>query len=142
MPARGLGQRLSRSSFFTRLKNKAVEYLKDSERLKRLVDNATRKSASLRGGPLRDVLEPLKALFRLLRAYVKGEYTETPWQSLILIVATVLYFLIPLDLLPDIVLGLGYVDDAALIVWTINAIKSDLDAFLRWESSPDSREPV
>jgi uncharacterized membrane protein YkvA (DUF1232 family) len=44
-------------------------------------------------------------------------------------VATILYFLTPIDLIPDFIIGLGYLDDAALIGWTMNAVKSDVDAF-------------
>jgi uncharacterized membrane protein YkvA (DUF1232 family) len=36
--------------------------------------------------------------------------------------------------LPDWILGLGYIDDAALIGWTMNTVKSDIDGFREWES--------
>jgi uncharacterized membrane protein YkvA (DUF1232 family) len=49
-------------------------------------------------------------------------------------VATILYFLLPTDVIPDWILGLGYIDDAALIGWTMNTVKSDIDGFREWES--------
>jgi len=99
-----------------------------------LIDNAKNKAESKKQGPLKEVLDSLMALFRLVRAYAKREYLEVPWQSLLLIVATILYFLLPTDVIPDWILGLGYIDDAALIGWTINTVKSDIDGFREWES--------
>jgi uncharacterized membrane protein YkvA (DUF1232 family) len=75
------------------------------------------------------------AFFRLLRAYVKREYTDIPWQSLVLIVAAVLYFLVPVDVIPDFILGLGYLDDAAVIAWVVKTLQSVLDDFRKWEST-------
>jgi len=128
------GKRISQGSFFARMKNKAEEYLNNPDKLNKLVDNAKNKAESQKHGPLKEVLDSLVALFRLVRAYSKREYVEVPWQSLLLIVATILYFLVPTDLIPDWIIGLGYIDDAALIGWTMNTVKSDIDGFREWES--------
>jgi uncharacterized membrane protein YkvA (DUF1232 family) len=39
----------------------------------------------------------------------------------------------PVDVIPDFLVGLGFLDDAAIIGWTIKTIKSDVDRFLEWE---------
>jgi uncharacterized membrane protein YkvA (DUF1232 family) len=129
MATKGLGARISQGSFFTNLKNKAVEYSRNPDSLKKLVAKASKKAEPIHGGPLKAALDSLVTLFRMIRAYARREYTEIPWQSLVLIVATILYFLTPIDLIPDFIIGLGYLDDAALIGWTMNAVKSDVDAF-------------
>jgi len=128
------GKRISQGSFFARMKNKAAEYLNNQEKLNELIDEAKNKAESKKQGPLKEVLDSLMALFRLVRAYAKREYVEVPWQSLLLIVATILYFLIPTDLIPDWIIGLGFIDDAALIGWTMNTVKTDIDGFREWES--------
>ena len=128
------GKRISQGSFFARMKNKAAEYLNNPKKLNELIDKAKNKVESKKRGPLKEVLDSLVALFRLVRANAKREYVEVPWQSLLLIVATILYFLLPMDLIPDWIIGLGYIDDAALIGWTMNTVKSDIDGFREWES--------
>ena len=128
------GKRISQGSFFARMKNKAAEYLNNPDKLNQLIEKAKNKAESKKQGPLKEVLDSLMALLRLVRAYAKREYLEVPWQSLLLIVATILYFLLPTDVIPDWILGLGYIDDAALIGWTMNTMKSDIDGFREWES--------
>ena len=121
---------------FRGLKNKAAEYLRNPDKLRQLVEKGKRKAERAgRDGPLKEVSGALMAFFRLLRAYVKREYTDIPWQSLVLIVAAVLYFLVPVDVIPDFILGLGYLDDAAVIAWLAKTLQSVLDDFREWEST-------
>jgi uncharacterized membrane protein YkvA (DUF1232 family) len=44
----------------------------------------------------------------------------------------------PVDLIPDFILTLGFVDDAALIGWIISSVKTDIDSFLQWEKTSPS----
>jgi len=81
------------------------------------------------------VFQSLRALLRLLRAYVKGEYRNVPPKSLILIVAGILYFLMPIDVIPDFIVGLGFIDDAAVLAWVVSTVKTVLDDFVMWEAS-------
>ena len=104
-----------------------------------LLDEASQKAASTRGR-LAEVWDSLMACLRLLRAYASGRYRDIPWASLLSIIAAVTYFVMPVDLIPDFFLAFGFVDDAALIVWIMNAVKSDLDSFLEWEATQPTIE--
>ncbi len=130
------GERIAGSFVFRGLKSKAAEYLRNPDKLRHLVEKGRRKAERAgRDGPLKGVWDALMAFFRLLRAYVKREYTDIPWQSLVLIVAAVLYLLVPVDVIPDFVLGLGYLDDAAVIAWVVKTLQPVLDDFRKWEST-------
>jgi uncharacterized membrane protein YkvA (DUF1232 family) len=74
------------------------------------------------------------SLYRMLRAWSKGEYRHVPWRTLILSLATVIYFLNPFDIAPDFIPGVGYLDDAAVLGFVISSIKKELDTFLEWET--------
>jgi uncharacterized membrane protein YkvA (DUF1232 family) len=131
-----LGNRIVRGALFARLKEKAIGYLKDPDKLRALTRQAGSKAeASGRRGAFAGVFQSFMALLRLLRAYVRGEYRNVPPKSLILIVAGVLYFLMPVDVIPDFLLGFGYIDDAAVLAWIISTVKVVLDDFTRWEAA-------
>lgn len=104
-----------------------------------LLDEALQKAASTRGR-LAEVWDSLMACLRLLRAYASGRYRDIPWASLLSIIAAVTYFVMPVDLIPGFFLAFGFVDDAALIVWIMNAVKNDLDSFLEWEATQPTIE--
>ncbi len=50
-----------------------------------------------------------------------------------LIIASIIYFVTPIDLIPDFIIGLGFIDDAAILTWTFNAIRNDINSFVEWE---------
>ncbi len=84
------------------------------------------------------VFEDFLLLFRLVRAWVVGEYRQVPRRTIFLAILAILYFLNPLDIFPDIFPG-GYLDDIAFISYVIQKIKEDLEKFSGWESAKKKR---
>jgi uncharacterized membrane protein YkvA (DUF1232 family) len=107
----------------------AKGYLKDKERLGYLLSDVV-TMAKGRGGKL---WEDIQLLDRLLQAWKSGSYKGVSVQTLVSIVAAILYFITPLDVIPDFIPGVGYIDDAAVIAWLISNISDDLDEFRSWE---------
>ena len=122
-------------------KNKAEEYARDPKKAKKLLDDAVKKAKNYERsrGPLTEVGGYLTALFRLLRAYVRKDYRDIPWGSIVLVIAAIIYFVSPIDLIPDFLPG-GFIDDAMVIGFIIAQIKSDLDNFLTWEIEQSDSE--
>ena len=65
----------------------------------------------------------------LLKASVRREYSGVSNANLLLIVGAGVYFLMPADLVPDIVAGLGFADDAAVIAYVVSAVRDELARF-------------
>jgi uncharacterized membrane protein YkvA (DUF1232 family) len=80
-----------------------------------------------------DVKERFLLLGRLIKAYALGDYRNIPWKSLLIVVAAVIYFINPIDLLPDLVPFIGLTDDFAILVWVYNTVNIEIDKFLLWE---------
>ena len=117
------------------IKSKAEGYVRDPKKAKKLLEDAVKKAKGFEKnrGPLGEVWSYLTALFRLLRAYIRGEYRDIPWVSIVLVTVGIIYFVSPIDLVPDILPGIGLIDDAAVIAFVVAQIKADLDNFLAWE---------
>jgi uncharacterized membrane protein YkvA (DUF1232 family) len=130
---KGLVKRVTQSRFFNRAKDQALEYTKNSEKLNSLIQIAGQKAYSEKKGALKEVWDSLMAMFRMLRAYGNGDYRKIPFKTLISVVASVIYFVMPIDFIPDILLFFGFMDDVALIAWTVNSVKTDIDSFASWE---------
>ncbi|TCS35743.1 uncharacterized protein DUF1232 [Paucimonas lemoignei] len=66
------------------------------------------------------MLEQLKARARQLKAdtyvlYLAARHPSTPWHAKLLVAAVVAYALSPIDLIPDFIPVLGYLDDLVLV---------------------------
>jgi uncharacterized membrane protein YkvA (DUF1232 family) len=116
-------------------------------RARRLIRNPEELSATMAKGlakayskrvVLVKIFEDFLQLFRLVKAWVVGEYREVPRATILWAVLAILYFLSPLDAIVDILPG-GYLDDIAMISFILSRIKPDLDRFRAWESR---KEPL
>lgn len=74
-------------------------------------------------------------LGRLLKAYTLGRYREIPWKTLLLVTAAILYFVNPIDFIPDWIPVLGFTDDFGILVSVYTSISKEIDKFLTWEKS-------
>jgi uncharacterized membrane protein YkvA (DUF1232 family) len=59
----------------------------------------------------------------------------------VLIAGAVVYFVAPLDLIPDALIGIGFVDDVAVISAVVRAVRDELDRFQAWETQQHSDPP-
>lgn len=64
----------------------------------------------------------------LLAAYYAATDTATPWRVQATLFAALAYFVLPADLVPDIVLGLGYTDDAAVLAAALKSLAGHITA--------------
>lgn len=79
------------------------------------------------------VWDDLRAALRLLIAWVQRSYREISGASVGLLVAALIYFVTPVDVIPDTLGAIGFVDDIAVIETAVEAIRSELDRFREWE---------
>ena len=122
------------SSNFEAAAAEATRVASDRNRVGRLVQNALTKAYRNRRW-LFMVWVDLVALCRLVAAWSSGEYRPLPWKSLILALAGILYFLNPIDISPDVIPGIGFLDDAGILALVVNSIRSDLRQYLKWEAA-------
>ncbi|QYF92974.1 DUF1232 domain-containing protein [Massilia sp. PAMC28688] len=122
------------SRFYGKSRTRAADYIRSRDKLTGLIDTASVKAHGKKSG-LRNVWTSTLAFFRLIRAYVNGSYRQVSPQALLTIVAAIVYFVSPIDLIPDFIIGLGLIDDATILAWTIKACASDLASFIDWERS-------
>ena len=80
-------------------------------------------------------------LVRLGGAIAKGEYRHLPWKSIAFVAAGLLYFVTPADLIPDFILGTGFLDDAVVVAYVMKAIRDDLARFEDWELTNAPADP-
>lgn len=85
--------------------------------------------------PLQAIAEDLQDMMRLLFAWAKQSYRGVSWGALALMVGGLVYFLLPTDVLPDVVPGVGFVDDVAVVSMVVDAVRGEIDRFRAWEAT-------
>nr|WP_293837337.1 YkvA family protein [uncultured Arsenicibacter sp.] len=128
-------KRVLSSIFFRQANSKAVRYARNSTSLLNLIREALQKSGGLTGEKMQVFREHIGLLSRMLKSYASGQYREIPWKTLIRVIAVLIYFVSPIDFIPDLLPVIGITDDIALVVWLISAIRDDIEKFRAWEST-------
>ena len=79
---------------------------------------------------LGSVIDDVTCMVELVESYVKKEYTAIPKGTIVSIVAVLIYLLSPIDIVPDAIPVLGYMDDAALVLLVLSfGVDHDLDKY-------------
>lgn len=66
----------------------------------------------------------IMAKLKLVFSYMKDK--QVAFYKKALIVGSVLYFILPVDIVPDFIIGLGWLDDLAVLFFIWNALKNEL----------------
>ena len=92
--------------------------------------------AVARKGPrIGQLREDVKLLQSLCLAWWRGEYRAISPKALVTIVAGLLYFVSPIDAIPDWLLGVGFLDDIAVLGWVLKTVADELARFKAWRDS-------
>jgi uncharacterized membrane protein YkvA (DUF1232 family) len=81
------------------------------------------------------VKEKFFTMGRLLKAYTMGDYRAIPWKAMLSAVAAIIYFVSPVDLIPDFIPVTGLTDDVGVLFWVYNSMSKEIGEFLAWEKS-------
>ena len=104
--------------------------LHDEDKLERLFQRLEKKLAivPIVGSTLAEI--PMMA--SLVKSYVKNEYTDIPIGTIVAVLGALIYFVSPVDLIPDNIPGAGYIDDGVVITVCLKMVDSDLQEYKIW----------
>lgn len=119
---------------FTR---RAGSRLRDPNSVEALLAAASARTQST-PGPLAQAQGHIATMIRMVRAYIEGRYPRIPWRALAAIIGGLVYFVTPVDAIPDFLAMFGLADDVAVLLFVAGQIREEMDRFLLWEASRTS----
>lgn len=112
--------------------NSEVSKIEDGD-LEMVMKNKEKIDKKMTGNGLKKYAEMGKVMFGMLNDYKKGDFKEVPWFTIAAVVFAMLYIFNPLDIVPDFIPGLGYVDDFAIFTIVLRFIETDMHSYLDWK---------
>lgn len=113
----------------------AKAYVENPQRLQPLFQEAAKQAASMPKEPFAETWPYFQAMLRLIRAYSEGKYRDVPESTLVVIIAAIIYVVNPLDVIPDALPALGFLDDATVLALAVRRSRQTLDDFMVWETT-------
>ncbi len=115
-----------------------TEIRKRAEKLSRddiedlLENESTAERLSMKAGFLSQYWENIKTSFALIRDWFNGSYDRIPGRMIASLAGALLYFISPIDLVPDWIPLAGFLDDAAILAAVFKLSEADLKNYRRW----------
>ena len=85
-----------------------------------------------------EFIEDVKILFSMVTDSIKGKY-KIDSKTFLVIAGALAYAALPTDLIPDFIPGIGFIDDAFVIGWTMKTLKDEIENYKRFKSE-ETRE--
>lgn len=125
---------------FEHYRRRAETLLQNPGRVQKLLVSASRKQANAGGDKLREMRVQLTTAIALFNAWLVGDYRQVSNKTLVILLAALLYFVMPLDVVPDFLLGWGLIDDAAVLSYAFLQLRTEIAAFQVWREQNQSDE--
>ena len=81
------------------------------------------------------IQDTVLAMARMLRSWINGDYKNISAKSIIAVVAALIYFVNPFDLIPDFIPVIGQIDDILILGYLIKIVNKEIERFMTWEEN-------
>ncbi len=148
-------ERISEAEEMTKVLNQAYHILGDPQRRKNydrmlkftrgkdfgefINDETIRNKINKAYPALKKVLENVRELYALFKDSVKGNYKLHP-ANVAMIGGGLLYFLLPVDLIPDFIPIVGYLDDLAVLTTIMNSLSGEINEYRIWKKKENNHQ--
>lgn len=79
-------------------------------------------------------------LVAMVGAWAAGRYRRMSTASLLAALGALVYFLMPVDSVPDFIPALGFVDDVAIIARVMKLFRKDIDQYRQWRADQEEQQ--
>lgn len=114
---------------FNSFKNKS--YSEDD--MNKVFENEDKIMEKMDDKNLQTFIDDVKVFFLMLKDFFTHKYTEVPVGTIMAIAGSLLYILSPIDIIPDFIPVVGYLDDAGIMAVCIKFIKNDLEKYKQFK---------
>jgi uncharacterized membrane protein YkvA (DUF1232 family) len=113
---------------------KQVEVLaRQEEKVRELLGNVGKKINQVgQNKYVQRLIEPISVFIRMIKAHFNGSH-KLSVSTLGLIILGLVYFVSPIDIIPDFLGFFGFADDFSVILAIYAKVKEEVGDFLDWE---------
>ncbi|MGI4821754.1 MAG: YkvA family protein [Janthinobacterium lividum] len=123
------GVQISKDAIFGLFLGRATKIVGKPFKVITILNEAADKLAdkNSKDNKFKQLFDVALTLVRMVRNYVKGDYRGIETSTIVSGIAVLLYVISPIDLVPDFIPVLGFLDDLAIISWFMDKFRLELN---------------
>jgi uncharacterized membrane protein YkvA (DUF1232 family) len=107
--------------------------VRQEQKVVELLKNVGQKLVNLAHNPkVQKLTAPIQIFIRMIKAHFRGDH-KMEMTTLGLIVLALVYFISPIDLIPDFLGFFGFADDLSVVLAVYAKVRDEVERFLEWE---------
>lgn len=120
-----------------RIFERSKDYINNNEKIKSLLETVREKLQRVQqdSDERNTFISHLKMVVRMIQSHFNGSYPSFSRKSILLLIFSLVYFITPVDLIPDFVPALGFTDDISILYLVLKNIGEDIERYRNWEES-------
>jgi uncharacterized membrane protein YkvA (DUF1232 family) len=130
------GLLISKNAIFNLFINRASKLLGKPFKVVTILNETADKLAdeSSKDNKFKQLFSVALTLVRMVRSYITGDYRQIQTSTIISGLAVLLYVLSPIDLVPDFIPIVGFLDDLSLVSWFVGKFHGEIVRYRAWEN--------
>jgi uncharacterized membrane protein YkvA (DUF1232 family) len=117
----------------------AADLIRNKKKVHQILEHAFQKTGQMNNtdnskGPLENVWDGFLLAMNVAKDWISGRYRQIPVATITTVIAGIVYFLSPADLIPDFIPFAGFLDDASVIGLIFAQINADLIKYKVWKA--------
>ena len=131
------GLKLSKNALFSVFIGRATKLLGKPFKVVTILNEVADKLSSKesKDNKFRQLFDVALTVARMVRSFVSGEYREVSSGTVVSGLAVLLYVLSPIDLVPDFIPVVGFLDDLSLVSWFVGKFHGEITKYREWETT-------
>ncbi|MCB2410887.1 YkvA family protein [Hymenobacter lucidus] len=131
------GLSISKNALFSVFINRAGRLLGRPFKVVLVLNEVANKLADKKSGDnkFKQLLDVMLTVVRMVKNYVSGSYRQIETQTILSGLGVLLYTLSPIDLVPDFIPVVGFLDDLSLMSWFVGSFQDEITKFRTWEET-------
>lgn len=116
--------------------NKAARIIQNPDKAINTIERALKKSNKVEDKDtlIQQLKTNVQLFFQMMYDFIRGRYKSLPISSAIKVLGALIYFLFLVDAVPDFLVGIGLLDDAAVLAWVVTSISGDIAQYKAWKN--------
>ena len=121
---------------FKKAIDKSESFINNKERVSSILKETLKNIKKLKNRT-KEFKNNLSVSVNLVKDWITGDYKEVPKKTIIYLIGAFIYFLMPIDLIPDFIFKFGLLDDVAVLNFVLTSFMDDIENYKKFKENQE-----